>query len=281
MRKETTYILLYLIVCCLMCYPLSGNAQSEYKIKSDIERAVKDFFYKVSEMNNPVEPVRPEDFAAAYQKGINVFQVNNGTIKMVNFLSWYKKNILQDYSISHKLRITEITKLKDNNRYSVKGVLERKIEDDTQRRRIEDEPVEIKVVWRGQEFNNVSIQSMNWDWKLNFAKPNIIKEYELSLDRTVSYVPAKGGTWEFEITSRVKSMEGFNGEERICVGTQDVGSVFYNQDNVGITNRGNKLSGYIGPNKSKTSKGFLIVIEQNESKKMVLHCIYQPGKDKD
>ena len=77
------------------------TAHNKYNVEADIERAVKDFFYKISEMNSPVEPMRPEDFASAYQKGINVFQVNNGTLKMSYFLSWYKQNVLENYSVSH------------------------------------------------------------------------------------------------------------------------------------------------------------------------------------
>ena len=38
------------------------TAHNKYNVEADIERAVKDFFYKISEMNSPVEPMRPEDF---------------------------------------------------------------------------------------------------------------------------------------------------------------------------------------------------------------------------
>ena len=70
-------------------------------------------------MNSPVEPMRPEDFASAYQKGINVFQVNNGTVKMSDFLSWYKHYVLENYSVSHQVQITSIRKLPEKNRYKM------------------------------------------------------------------------------------------------------------------------------------------------------------------
>lgn len=259
---------------------MAMTAQNKHNIEADIERAVKEFFYKVSEMNNPVEPIRPEDFASAYQKGVNVFQINRGDIKMVDFLSWYKKNVLENYSISHHIRIIEIKKLPESGRYTVSGVLERKIEDDTQRRRVEDEPIELKVIWRGQEYNNVSIQSIAYNLKLTFMKPDVIKEYELSLDQTLSYIPAEGGKWDFTIISNVKSMEGFNGEERTCIATNPIGTLYSNIDDIDIHVSGSTLSGYIKPNKSKTSKGYLIIIEQKESNKVVGHCIYQAGKKK-
>ena len=137
------------------------TAHNKYNVEADIERAVKDFFYKISEMNSPVEPMRPEDFASAYQKGINVFQVNNGTLKMSYFLSWYKQNVLENYSVSHQVQITSIRKLPEKNRYEVKAVLHRKIEDDPQKRHIRDENITLKVIWLGQELNNVSIQSID------------------------------------------------------------------------------------------------------------------------
>lgn len=268
------------IILCLVFLPMTMVAQNKHNIEADIERAVKEFFFKVSEMNNPVEPIRPEDFASAYQKGINVFQVNDGNIKMINYLSWYKQNVLEDYSISHQIQINSIRKLPENNRYEVKGVLHRKIEDDSQRRRVRDENITLKVIWRGQEYNNVSIQSIDYNLKLTFIKPDVIKEYELSLDQTLSYIPAEGGKWDFTIISNVKSMEGFNGEERTCVATDPIGTLYSNMDDIDIHVSGSTLSGYIMPNKSKASKGYLIIIEQKESKKIVGHCIYQAGKKK-
>lgn len=269
-----------IVQAIVLLIPLATASQNKHNIKADIERAVKEFFYKVSEMNNPIEPIRPEDFASAYQKGVNVFQINSGDIKMINFLAWYKKNVLKDYSISHHIRIIEIKKLPESGRYTVIGVLERKIEDDTQRRRVEDEPIELKVIWRGQEYNNVSIQSIAFNLELTFIKPDVIKEYELSLDQTLSYIPAEGGKWDFTIISNVKSMEGFNGEERTCIATNPIGTLYSNIDDIDIHVSGSTLSGYIKPNKSKTSKGYLIIIEQKESKKIVGHCIYQAGKKK-
>ena len=102
----------------------------------------------------------------------------------------------------------------------------------------------------------------------------------MSLDQTLSYIPAEGGKWDFTIISNVKSMEGFNGEERTCIATNPIGTLYSNIDDIDIHVSGSTLSGYIKPNKSKTSKGYLIIIEQKESKKIVGHCIYQAGKKK-
>ena len=71
-------VFILLAVFANMC----ASAQNKYTVEADIERAVKEFFYKISEMNNPVEPIHPESFAAAYQKGINVFKVNDVSLKM-------------------------------------------------------------------------------------------------------------------------------------------------------------------------------------------------------
>ena len=269
-----------IIFICLILFSVESSAQNKHNIEADIERAVKEFFYKVSEMNNPVEPIRPEDFASAYQKGVNVFQINSGDIKMIDFLIWYKNNVLEDHSISHEVRIKSINPLPDNNRYSIEGVLLRKIEDDTQRRRVKEEPLYIKVIWRGQEYNNVSFQSIGFNLKLSFLKPNIKKEYELSLDHIVSHLSSQGGNWKFEIISNIKSMEGFDDEERTCVDSQPVHVTYYNQDDIDIRANGYTLSGYIGPNKSKKARCFLVIIEQDDSKKLVCHYIYQGGKQK-
>ena len=137
MKKVTQIIILIWFILL----PMMSAAQNKHNIEADIERAVKEFFYKVSEMNNPVEPIRPEDFASAYQKGVNVFQINSGDIKMIDFLIWYKNNVLEDHSISHEVRIKSIKPLPENNRYSIEGVLLRKIEDDTQHRRVKEEPL--------------------------------------------------------------------------------------------------------------------------------------------
>ena len=90
------YIILFL---WLVLSPLTTPAQNKHNIEADIERAVKEFFYKVSEMNNPVEPIRPEDFASAYQKGVNVFQINSGDIKikMIDFLIWNKNRFIRHF----------------------------------------------------------------------------------------------------------------------------------------------------------------------------------------
>ena len=273
--KETIRYILFLLL-----FPTVTTAQNKYNVEADIERAVKDFFYNISEMNNPVEPIRPESFASSYQKGINVFKVNDGIVKMSFFLSWYKQHVLENYSVSHQVQIKSIQKLPENNRYEVKGVLQRKIEDDPQRRHIRDESITLKVIWRGQELNNVSIQSIDWNLKFTFLKPNIVKEYELFLDHTWSYIPADGGNWEFTQNSYVKSMEGFDGEERTCIDKQLINTLYTNIDDIDIHVNGSTFSGYIKPNKQKTSRGYLIIIEQKESGKTVGHCIYQAGKKK-
>lgn len=272
--------LFHIIYICSAILPIESTAQNKHNIEADIQRAVTDFFYKVSEMNNPIDPVRPEDFASAYQKGINVFQVNSGEIKMIRFLNWYKDSVLMNYSISHHIRIKSIERLQENNRYVVKGFLERKIEDDTRRRHVKDEPITIKVLWRGQELNNVSIQSIEYDLYMKFVWPNIVKEYELSVNPVVSHLPYYGGKWEVEISSVVKSMEGFDDEERTCVGIQPVNVLYYDQDKIGVTADDWFLKGYIGPNKSKKPRCFLIYVEQRESRKVVAHYIYQEGKKK-
>lgn len=87
--KETIRYILFLLL-----FPTVTTAQNKYNVEADIERAVKDFFYNISEMNNPVEPIRPESFASSYQKGINVFKVNDGIVKMsffslgINSMCW-------------------------------------------------------------------------------------------------------------------------------------------------------------------------------------------------
>lgn len=268
------------IILGLVFLPMTMVAQNKHNIEADIERAVKEFFFKVSEMNNPVEPIRPEDFASAYQKGINVFQINSSDIKMIDFLVWYKNNVLGDFSISHEVRIKSIKPLQENNRYYIEGVLLRKIEDDTQRRHVKEEPLYIKVLWRGQEYNNVSFQSIAFNLNLSFLKPDVKKEYELSLDHIVSHLSSKGGNWKFEIISNIKSMEGFDDEERTCIDSQPANVIYYNQDDIDIKANGFTLSGYVGPNKSKIARCFLIVVEQEDSKKLVCHYIYQGGKQK-
>jgi hypothetical protein len=268
------------IILGLVFLPMTMVAQNKHNIEADIERAVKEFFFKVSEMNNPVEPIRPEDFASAYQKGINVFQINSSDIKMIDFLVWYKNNVLEDFSISHEVRIKSIKPLQENNRYYIEGVLLRKIEDDTQRRRVKEEPLYIKVLWRGQEYNNVSFQSIAFNLNLSFLKPDVKKEYELSLDHIVSHLSSKGGNWKFEIISNIKSMEGFDDDERTCIDSQPANVIYYNQDDIDIKANGFTLSGYVGPNKSKIARCFLIVVEQEDSKKLVCHYIYQGGKQK-
>lgn len=265
------------VMTCLILYSMMITAQNKYNVEADIERAVKEFFYKVSEMNNPVEPIRPENIASAYQKGINAFQFNNVNFKLLDFLNWYKKYVLEKYSISHQIQITSIKPLQEKNRFEVKGILHRKIEDDTQRRRIRDEAILIKVIWRGQEYNNVSFQSLSFKYQPNFLKPNIIKEYELSVDPIVSHLPSEGGNWTFELISDIKSMEGFDGEARTCVERQPIGGSYYNVDDIDIKIDNRTFSGYIDRNKSKTARCFLINVYQKESNKMVRHYIYQEG----
>lgn len=265
------------VMTCLILYSMMITAQNKYNVEADIERAVKEFFYKVSEMNNPVEPIRPENIASAYQKGINAFQFNNVNFKLLDFLNWYKKYVLEKYSISHQIQITSIKPLQEKNRFEVKGILHRKIEDDTQRRRIRDEAILIKVIWRGQEYNNVSFQSLSFKYQPNFLKPNIIKEYELSVDLIVSHLPSEGGNWTFELISDIKSMEGFDGEARTCVERQPIGGSYYNVDDIDIKIDNRTFSGYIDRNKSKTARCFLINVYQKESNKMVRHYIYQEG----
>ena len=269
-------VFILLVVFANMC----ASAQNKYTVEADIERAVKEFFYNISEMNNPVEPIRPESFAAAYQKGINVFKVNDVSLKMSYFLSWYKQHVLESYSVTHQVQIKSIERLTEKNRYKVNAVLHRKIEDDPQKRHIKDEDITLKVVWRGQELNNVSIQSIDWNLRFSFLKPNIVKEYELSLDHTLSYITADGGEWEFTQSSYVKSMEGFDGEERTCIDKQKIGTLYTNVDDIDLRVNGSTFSGYIKPNKQKTSRGYLIIIEQKESGKSVAHCIYQQGRRK-
>ena len=269
-------VFILLAVFANMC----ASAQNKYTVEADIERAVKEFFYKISEMNNPVDPIRPENFASAYQKGINVFKLNNGSVKMSFFLTWYKQNVLENYSVTHQVQIKSIERLAENNRYEVKCVLQRKIEDDPQKRHIKDEDIKLKVIWRGQEVNNVSIQSIDWNLKFTFLKPNIVKEYQLYLDHAWSYITADGGNWEFTQNSYVKSMEGFDGEERTCVDKQMISTLYTNVDDIDLHVNGSTFSGYIPPNKQKTSKGFLIIIEQKESGKKVAFLIYQAGKKK-
>ena len=75
-------------------------------------------------------------------------------------------------------------------------------------------------------------------------------------------------------------MEGFDGEERTCVDKQPVSTLYTNVDDIDIHIKGSTFSGYIKPNKQKTSRGYLIIIEQKESGKSVGHCIYQAGKKK-
>ncbi len=273
-------ILFHIIYICSAILPIESIAQNQHNIKADIQRAVIEFFYKVSEMNNPIEPIRPENIAAAYQKGINVFQVNNGDYNLARFLYWYKDSILKDYSISHHVLIKSIERFPENNRYLVRGVLQRKIEDDKIRRRIRDENLTLKVIWRGEELNNISIQSINFKLHPVFVNPNIVKEYELSVNPVVSHLPSYGGRWKTEISSVVKSMEGFDDEERTCVEIHSVNVLYYDQDEIGVTPDNWFLKGYIGPNKSKKPRCFLIYVEQKESGKFVAYYIYQEGKSK-
>ena len=256
------------VMTCLILNSMMITAQNKYNVEADIERAVKEFFYKVSEMNNPVEPIRPENIASAYQKGINAFQFNNVNFKLLDFLNWYKKYVLEKYSISHQIQITSIKPLQEKNRFEVKGILHRKIEDDTQRRRIRDEAILIKVIWRGQEYNNVSFQSLSFKYQPNFLKPNIIKEYELSVDPIVSHLPSEGGNWTFELISDIKSMEGFDGEARTCVERQPIGGSYYNVDDIDIKIDNRTFSGYIDRNKSKTARCFLINVYQKGNKQI-------------
>lgn len=272
--------LFYIIYVCLAISPIEGIAQNQHNIEADIQRAVKEFFFKVSEMNNPIEPVRPTNIAAAYQKDINVFQINGHDYKMVDFLTQYKDYTLKDLSISHLAIIQEVKQLEQKNRFHVKGLLRRKIEDDTKRRRVKDENLNLKVVWSGEELNNVSIQSISFNWALSFIEPNVVKEYELSVDPVVSHLPSYGGRWKTEISSVVKSMEGFDDEDRTCVEIQPVNVLYYDQDKIGVTADDWFLKGYIGPNKSKKPRCFLIYVEQRESRKVVAHYIYQEGKKK-
>ena len=276
MKKFLVHIL-YIFSAIL---PIESIAQNQHNIKADIQRAVTEFFYKVSEMNNPIEPIRPENIAAAYQKGINVFQVNNGDYNLARFLYWYKDSILKDNSISHHVLIKSIERFPENNRYLVRGVLQRKIEDDKQRRRIRDESLTLKVIWRGEELNNISIQSISFKLHPVFVNPNIVKEYELSVNPVVSHLPSYGGRWKTEISSVVKSMEGFDDEERTCVEIHSVNVLYYDQDEIGVTPDNWFLKGYIGPNKSKKPRCFLIYVEQKESGKFVAYYIYQEGKSK-
>lgn len=267
----------------LFCTVLSLQivlAQNKHNIEADIQRAVTEFFYKVSEMNNPVEPIRPENIAAAYQKGVNVFKINAGDYKLAPFLHWYQDSVLKNYSISHQVLIKSIERLPENNRYLVRGVLQRNIEDDTQRRRVRDENLTLKVIWRGEELNNVSIQSISFNLRLTFVEPNIKKEYDFYLSPIVSHLPPYGGLWRVEITSDIRLMEGFDDEERTCVGIQPVGAMYYDQDDIGVTVNENFLSGYIGPNKSKNARCFLVIVEQEESGIRMSHYIYQEGKKK-
>lgn len=258
--------------------PSLSMAQNKHNIEADIERAVKEFFLKVSEMNNPIEPIRPGNIAAAYQKGINLFQINGYDYKMVDFLTEYIDYTLKDLSISHQALIKSIEKLPEKNRYLVKGLLRRRIEDDTQRRRVRDESLTLKVIWRGEEFNNVSIQSISFNWALSFIAPNIVKVYELSIDPIVSHLNSSGGKWEFEVRSYIKSMEGFDDEERTCIGIQPVDVDYYNYDKIKIYSQGNKFYGFIEKNKSKKAKAFLITIKQKGSGKIVRHYVYQDRK---
>lgn len=272
--------LFYIIYVCLAISPIEGIAQNQHNIEADIQRAVTEFFYKVSEMNNPIEPILPENIAAAYQKGINVFQVNDGDYNLARFLRWYQDSVLKDYSISHQVLIKSIERLPENNRYLVRGVLQRKIEDDTQRRRIRDENLTLKVIWRGEELNKISIQSISFKLHPIFVNPNIVKEYELSVNPVVTHLPSYGGRWKTEISSVVKSMEGFDDEERTCVKIQSVNVLYYDQDEIGVTPDNWFLKGYIGPNKSKKARCFLIYVQQRESDKLVAYYIYQDGKSK-
>ena len=61
---------------------------------------------------------------------------------------------------------------------------------------------------------------------------------------------------------------------------QQVVEVVNNEKSIDIQIKGSTFSGYIKPNKQKTSRGYLIIIEQKESGKRVGHCIYQAGKKK-
>lgn len=285
MRIKLRFIMLanhrfMITLVCMMLSLQSGLSQNRHNVEADIERAVTDFFYKVSEMNNPIEPVRPVNIAAAYQKGINVFQINGYDYKMVDFLTQYIDNTLKDLSISHQVIIKSIEQLTEKNRYKVKGLLRRRIEDDTQRRRVKDESLTLKVIWRGEGYNNVSIQSISFNWDLSFIEPDIIKEYEMSIDPIVSHLSEYGGRWKVKVTSSVKSMEGFDDEERVCVGIEPSYILYDNVDEIDIKEEGESLSGYIGPNKSKDARCFLIVFEQQGSGKRVNHYIYQSGKKK-
>ncbi len=279
------------IIICLFLSPTAITAQNRYNIETDIERAVKDFFLKMSEMNSPVEPISPESFASAYQKGINIFLINGKSIKMVDFLNWYKRVVLANYSISHRIQIKSITKLQENNRYLVKCVLHREIENDSQVRHISDENVEIKAVWRGQEVNNVSIQSISSNFNLNFIKPNVIDKYEFQVWPIVTHLSAFSTKWEFEVISNKKSMEGFDGEERKCIKTEPINITYESPDKIiywrrekkegtYFSNRVESFSGYVGQNKSKKARCFLIIIRQKESGNYLRHYIYQEGRKK-
>lgn len=276
--KETVrsiIILLGLYLC-----PMVATAQNKHNVEADIERAVKEFFYKISEMNNPIDPIRPENIASAYLKGVNSFKVNGSAYKLLDFLNWYKINVLGKQNIIHQARIVSIRPFPEKNRYYVETLLQRKIEDDQQKRHIQDETVYLKVIWRGEEYNNVSIQSVSFNLKLRDQKPNIVKEYELSLDPIVSHLSSEGGDWKFELTSDVKSMEGFDGEERTCVNRQSIGGSYVNPDEITINVDKCVFSGHIDRNKSKEARCFLVIVHQEESNKMVRHYIYQEGTKK-
>ncbi len=261
------------------CWALTVNGQNIRNIDTDIERAVREFFYKVSEMNAPVNPIYPTSIAPSYQRGINTFQVNGSNFSLKDFLVWYKKNVLEDLSVSHEVKVESIEKLSQNNRFIVKGVLKRRIEDDTKKRRIRDENLTMKVVWRGSGINNVSFQSISFNLKLSFLMPNVIKEYEFTVAPNVTHLSADGGEWQFNITSNVKSMEGFDDEERACIDVQPIGGTCYTPDNIKFNINGRSLSGIIDKNTSKNSRCFLIRITQNESNDILYHYIYQEGKD--
>ncbi len=269
-----------ILLLCLAFPPTALSAQSRYNVNADIERAVREFFYKISEMNNPIEKLSPEDIAAAYQKDINTFYLNSDEIKMTSFLNWYKQYILKDHSITHVFKVTSIENYYGTSVYKVKGMLQRNIEDDLQQR-IKDTPIEMTVIWRGKDYNSLSIRSIDFRMYLIPEDQITTNEYEFYINKNVSHLSSQGGAWEFELHSVINTKQGYFGEENRLIKSERAYYTYSTPDNININvDYFDVFSGYIPPNKEKDARCFLIKITQQGSGEVLRHYIYQEGKRK-
>lgn len=258
-------------------------AQSQTEIENHIKQALDEFFADITAMEDPeVEyQVEPGDIARRYQG--NFFKFNDRSSTLKEFLTHYRKNILQGNYINHdfKLKPGKHPQRKNQQVYLVEGILNRTYEGEVvSYARIKPIDIYAEVVWDKEAEYRVKILRLNFQETIKLIEPQQRLEYIFRMNPTNSYnqtVDYWGGSFNWDIISQKRTVTIYPDSdlEPQYGEYEPISFTCTSSSEITLEKSGSKVGGRIGRNYLNKKRTYGVTFKQVGSNKLLYASIVQ------